>query len=54
MLPSGPTLSGSGRYGTAKRVPLSRVLTHPAARDVKVADELLGYCAELADLELPR
>ncbi len=28
--------------------------THPAARDVKVQDELLGYCAELAGLELPR
>jgi len=28
--------------------------THPAARDVKVAGELLGYCAELAGAELPR
>ena len=28
--------------------------THPAARDVKVQDELLGYCAELVGLELPR
>ena len=27
---------------------------HPATRDVTVAGELLGYCAELADLELPR
>ena len=28
--------------------------TNPAARDAKVADELLGYCAELAGVELPR
>ena len=27
---------------------------NPAARDVKVQDELLGYCAELAGVELPR
>ena len=27
--------------------------THPAARDVKVQDELLGYCAELTGVELP-
>ena len=28
--------------------------THPDARDVKVQDELLGYCAELGGVELPR
>ena len=28
--------------------------THPAARDVKVQDDLLDYCAELAGVELPR
>jgi NAD(P)-dependent dehydrogenase (short-subunit alcohol dehydrogenase family) len=28
--------------------------THPAARDVKVQDELLDYCAELTGVELPR
>jgi NAD(P)-dependent dehydrogenase (short-subunit alcohol dehydrogenase family) len=28
--------------------------THPAARDVKVQDELLDYCAELTGTELPR
>ena len=28
--------------------------THPAARDVKVQDELLGYCAELTGTELAR
>jgi NAD(P)-dependent dehydrogenase (short-subunit alcohol dehydrogenase family) len=28
--------------------------THPAARDVKVAGELLRYCAELTGVELPR
>src|SRR5271166_2635864 len=28
--------------------------THPAARDVKVQDELLDYCAELAGVELPQ
>jgi NAD(P)-dependent dehydrogenase (short-subunit alcohol dehydrogenase family) len=28
--------------------------TNPAARDVKVQDELLSYCAGLAGLELPR
>ncbi len=27
--------------------------THPAARDVPVQDELLGYCARLAGVELP-
>ena len=27
---------------------------HPAARDVRVQDELLGYCAKLAGVELPR
>jgi NAD(P)-dependent dehydrogenase (short-subunit alcohol dehydrogenase family) len=27
---------------------------HPAARDVKVQGELLGYCAELTGTELPR
>ena len=27
---------------------------HPAARDVRIQDELLGYCAELAGVELPR
>lgn len=28
--------------------------THPAALDVKVQDDLLDYCAELAGVELPR
>ena len=28
--------------------------THPAARDVRVQEELLGYCAELTGTELPR
>jgi NAD(P)-dependent dehydrogenase (short-subunit alcohol dehydrogenase family) len=27
--------------------------THPAARDVKVQDELLSYCAGLAEVQLP-
>jgi len=27
--------------------------THPAARDVSVQDELLGYCARLSGIELP-
>jgi NAD(P)-dependent dehydrogenase (short-subunit alcohol dehydrogenase family) len=27
--------------------------THPAARDVAVQDELLGYCARLSGIELP-
>jgi hypothetical protein len=27
--------------------------THPATRDVPVQDELLGYCARLAGVELP-
>jgi NAD(P)-dependent dehydrogenase (short-subunit alcohol dehydrogenase family) len=27
--------------------------THPAARDVSVQDELLGYCARLSGVELP-
>ncbi len=27
---------------------------HPAARDARIQDELLGYCAELAGVELPR
>jgi hypothetical protein len=28
--------------------------THPAARDATVARQLLGYCAELTGVELPR
>ncbi len=28
--------------------------THPAARDVKVQDDLLDYCTELTGVELPR
>ena len=27
---------------------------HPAAHDVTVQEELLGYCAELSGTELPR
>ena len=28
--------------------------THPAARDATVAGDLLGYCAELTGVEMPR
>jgi hypothetical protein len=58
----------SGRAGTSKGVPLSRVFITGssdglglmagqlllAARDVKVQDDLLDYCAELVGVELPR
>ena len=27
---------------------------HPAARDARIQDELLGYCAKLTGAELPR
>ena len=42
------TVTGGYFYHQRPREPNS------AARDVKVQDELLGYCAELADAELPR
>jgi NAD(P)-dependent dehydrogenase (short-subunit alcohol dehydrogenase family) len=42
------TVTGGYFYHSAPRE------THPAARDVKVQDELLDYCAELVGVELPR
>jgi NAD(P)-dependent dehydrogenase (short-subunit alcohol dehydrogenase family) len=41
--------TGTGGYFYHQR-PLA---THPAAGDVKVQEELLGYCAEIAGTELP-
>jgi NAD(P)-dependent dehydrogenase (short-subunit alcohol dehydrogenase family) len=45
-----PAATGTGGYFYHQR-PRD---THPAARDVKVQEELLGYCAELTGTELPR
>ena len=42
------TVTGGYFYHSAPRE------THPAARDVKVQDDLLDYCAELVGVELPR
>ena len=42
------TVTGGYFYHQRPREP------NPATRDVKVQNELLGYCAELADVELPR
>ena len=45
-----PAATGTGGYFYHQR-PRA---THPAAGDVKVQEELLGYCAELSGTELPR
>jgi NAD(P)-dependent dehydrogenase (short-subunit alcohol dehydrogenase family) len=45
-----PAATGTGGYFFHQR-PQE---THPAARDVAFQDELLGYCAGLAGVELPR
>ena len=45
-----PAATGTGGYFYHQR-PRD---THPAARDVRVQEELLGYCAELTGTELPR
>jgi NAD(P)-dependent dehydrogenase (short-subunit alcohol dehydrogenase family) len=44
-----PAATGTGGYFYHQR-PQE---THPAARDVAVQDELLGYCARLSGVELP-
>jgi NAD(P)-dependent dehydrogenase (short-subunit alcohol dehydrogenase family) len=44
-----PAATGTGGY-FYHRQPQE---THPAARDVSVQDELLGYCARLSGVELP-
>lgn len=44
-----PGATGTGGYFFHQRPQP----THPAARDVKVQDELLGYCAGLTGTELP-
>jgi len=45
-----PAATGTGGYFYHQR-PRA---THPAAGDVKVQEELLGYCAEIAGTELPQ
>ena len=45
-----PAATGTGGYFYHQR-PRD---THPAARDVRVQEDLLGYCAELTGTELPR
>ena len=45
-----PAATGTGGYFYHQR-PRP---THPAAGDVKVQEELLGYCAEIAGTELPQ
>jgi NAD(P)-dependent dehydrogenase (short-subunit alcohol dehydrogenase family) len=45
-----PAATGTGGYFYHQR-PRA---THPAAGDIKVQEELLGYCAEIAGTELPQ